>query len=100
MRLSDTWELTMRKLEITRDARKFYVELQAKQFRQVGLKMLALMEEPQPNDASKIQGRDDYWRVDIGEYRIVYEYDADTLFVILIGKRKDDEIYKKLERKP
>ena len=90
----------MRRLEITRDARKFFAEPPAKQFRQVGLKLLSLMEEPQPNDASQLKGRAEYWRADIGEYRIVYEYDADTLFVIAIGKRNDDEIYKELKRKP
>ena len=89
----------MRKLEITRDAKKFVSDLQAKQFRQVMLKVMGLMDDPQPNDASQLKGRADYWRADVGEYRIVYEFDADTVFVVLIGKRNDDEVYKQLERK-
>jgi mRNA interferase RelE/StbE len=40
-----------------------------------------------------------YWRVDIGEYRIIYEVEGNTLCIILIGKRNDDEVYKKLRRK-
>ena len=33
-----------------------------------------------------------------GEYRIVYRIDSDTLFVEIIGKRNDDEVYRQLRR--
>jgi mRNA interferase RelE/StbE len=33
-----------------------------------------------------------------GEYRIVYYFEKDTIFVALIGKRNDDDIYKQLQR--
>ncbi len=38
--------------------------------------------------------------VDSGEYRIVYRFDADAdlVEVILVRKRNDDEVYKKLKR--
>ena len=38
-------------------------------------------------------------RVDSGEYRIVYTVTEDTLRVVLIGKRNDDEVYRRLERR-
>lgn len=38
-------------------------------------------------------------RVDIGEYRIVYEVERDTVRVLVIGKRNDDEGYRILGRK-
>jgi mRNA-degrading endonuclease RelE of RelBE toxin-antitoxin system len=40
------------------------------------------------------------YRVDSGEYRIVYCFDpnADLVEVILVGKRNDDEVYKQLKR--
>jgi len=37
-----------------------------------------------------------YFRVDSGEYRIVYRFDTDTVYTVLIGKRKGDEVYDKL----
>jgi len=41
-----------------------------------------------------------YFRADVGEYRVIYEIENDTMFLfILIGKRNDDDIYKKLSRK-
>jgi len=35
-------------------------------------------------------------RVDIGEYRIIYNVDGNVLKVFLIGKRNDDESYRTL----
>ena len=38
-------------------------------------------------------------RADVGEYRIIYTVENDTLNVFVIGKRNDAEVYKKLKRK-
>ena len=89
----------MRKLSISRDAYKFLEDLQAKQFRQVAMKALSLLNDPTPSDSAQIKGRQDYYRVDLGEYRIVYEFDDTTVYLVLIGKRNDDEVYKALSRK-
>ena len=88
----------MRKLEIDRAAYKFLAGLDAKQYRQVGKKVFSLLLDPQPADCSKLKGYE-YWRVDAGEYRIVYHFDDEIVYVILIGKRNDDEVYRDLERK-
>ncbi len=88
----------MRKLDISRDALKFIQELAAKQYRQIGNKMFALLTDPQPADCGPVKGHDGYWRVDFGEFRLVYRFDADTVYLTLIGKRNDDEVYRKLER--
>ena len=88
----------MRRLDITKDAYGFLRDLQVKHYRQVGQKVLSLMVTPEPNDAAQLVGYE-YWRADIGEYRIVYRFDEETVFVILIARRNDDEIYKRLARK-
>lgn len=56
--------------------------------------------EPLPTDSKQLKGYPNYYRVDSGEYRIVYRYkpEDDLVEVILVGKRNDDEVYKKLER--
>jgi len=36
--------------------------------------------------------------VDAGEYRIVYRA-TETVELLLVGKRNDDEVYKQLKRK-
>jgi mRNA interferase RelE/StbE len=74
--------------------------LQPKIAAQISKKVLSLNLDPFPADSKKLKGYDKYYRVDSGEYRIVYTYNsaADVIEIILVGKRNDDEIYKKLER--
>lgn len=89
----------MRKLDMTRDAYKFLENLQqAKQFRQVAIKAFALLNDPTPSDSAQLKGYD-YYRVDVGEYRIVYKFDDEAVYLVLIAKRNDDEVYKALKRK-
>ena len=87
----------MLKLLPTKDAGKFLEALPAKQFRQIWLKVLALLRDPFPNDSSRLHGHP-YHRADIGEYRIIYDVQDDTLRLILIGKRNGDEVYAQLKR--
>lgn len=78
----------------------FLKGLQPKIAAQIAKKVLALNLDPFPNDSKKLRGYDKYYRVDCGEYRIVYTFDAkaDLIKIILVGKRNDDDIYKKLQR--
>lgn len=89
----------MYKLDMTKAAGKFVQKLDAKQFRQVLATILKLREEPEPHDSKQLIGSPEYRRVDIGEYRIIYRVEIDTVKIALIGKRNDDEAYKKFKRK-
>jgi len=40
----------------------------------------------------------DWYRVDVGEYRIIFNVRDGVLNVPLIGKRNGDEVYKQLKR--
>ena len=88
----------MRKLDLTHDALGFLRTLPPKQFRQVVTKAFELMANAEPQDSKTLAGYE-YRRADIGEYRIVYRFDRDFLYVALIGKRNDSDIYKRLKRK-
>lgn len=87
----------MRKLEIRKRALDFLLGLPAKQFRQVAVKVLALLADPDPPDSRPLKGHP-FRRADLGEYRIVYDYDKDNVRVLVIGKRNDDEVYQALGR--
>ena len=87
----------MLKLNLTNAALNFLDELPAKQFKQIVNTLFALLKNPMPQDAKALKGYD-YRRVDCGEYRIVYCVKNEELQVIVIGKRNDDEVYKKLKR--
>ncbi len=83
----------MRTLSLSRDAFKFLEDLQAKQFRQVAMKALSLLTDPAPSDSSQLKGHD-YYRVDVGEYRIVYEVHRGRLLVIVINIAPRGEVYR------
>ena len=87
----------MLKFDLTKSAGKFIKKLPAKQYRQVVSTMLALRENTQPHDSEQLKGYPEFRRVDIGEYRIIYRYDNDTVYIATIGKRNDDEVYKRFK---
>jgi mRNA interferase RelE/StbE len=86
------------KLDLNKQAADFITELQAKQARQIWNKLVALMKEPFPNDSSELHGYKGLYRNDIGEFRIVYNVRDDCLYVYVVGKRNDDEVYKRLKK--
>ena len=63
--------------------------------------MLKLMSEPSSHDSAALKGaRRGERRVDIGEYRVIYRVEDGVIRIVLIGKRNDDEVYRRYERKP
>jgi mRNA interferase RelE/StbE len=88
----------MLKVDVHVAARRFVDGLPPKQYRQVIRKVFSLADDPLPADAAKLHGVR-MLRADVGEYRIVYTVTKDTLFVVAIGKRNDDEVYRRLKRR-
>lgn len=78
----------------------FLKGLQPKTAAQIAKKIMALNLEAHPADSKSLRGFHPYRRVDTGEFRIVYYYESaqDTTTIVLIGKRNDNEIYRKLSR--
>jgi mRNA interferase RelE/StbE len=85
----------MLKLLVSKKAQKFLDDRPPKQFRQIVKKVFALLENPKPHDSEELRGYP-FLRNDIGEYRIIYDVQGDTLRLILVGKRNDDEVYRQL----
>jgi mRNA interferase RelE/StbE len=77
------------KLDLYPASHAFLQTLPPKQFCQVALQMFALLGTPQPHDYRPVHGTP-YWRVDVAD---------DILEVPLIGKRNDDEVYRRLKRR-
>ena len=84
----------MRKLNLTKDFMKFCDSLPPKQFKQVVAKTLALASNPRPHDSIELKGSAGKFRVDMGEYRVVYEFDEEEVRVCVIGKRNDGQVYR------
>jgi len=88
---------TVLPLSLSRASVRFLDTLPPKQYRQVMRKIIMLMADPRPADAERLKGYD-YARVTVGEYRVIFDVHDGVLRVIAIGKRNDDEVYRKLGR--
>jgi mRNA interferase RelE/StbE len=90
----------MAKLDGLEAVLDFLKGLQPKIAAQLAKKVLALNIDPLPSDSKELKGYSNLFRVDSGEYRIVYRYSSqdDLVTVLLVGKRNDDEVYKQLKR--
>jgi mRNA interferase RelE/StbE len=84
-------------MDITHDSLKFLRTLDPRQFRQVVTALFRLLQDPEPHDSASLTGFP-FRRVDIGEYRIIYHVDGEVLRVPLVGKRNDDDVYRRLRR--
>lgn len=87
------------KLDTHRDVLDVLSGLDAKHYKQVARKMLGLMADPHPPDSQALRGYDDLLRADIGEFRIIYRIDDNTVYIDVIGRRNDDAAYRKMERR-
>ncbi|OHA19227.1 MAG: addiction module toxin RelE [Candidatus Taylorbacteria bacterium RIFCSPHIGHO2_02_FULL_47_18] len=84
-------------IKLSKHAIKFLKHLPPKQEYQLVRRITELAQNPIAPDVRKMSGFD-CLRVDSGEYRIVYSMRDDSIFVWLVGKRNDDEVYRKLKR--
>jgi mRNA interferase RelE/StbE len=90
----------MAKLDGLEAVLDFLKGLQPKIAAQIEKKVFALNVDPLPTDSKSLKGYPGFYRVDSGEYRIVYRFDTETdvIQILLVGKRNDDEVYKQLKQ--
>lgn len=81
----------------TKRARKELAALDRAAQQRIDRRLLRLAEEPLPPDVNKLSGvEEDWYRVRVGDYRIIYAVDEGRLVILVIhvGHRRD--IYKKI----
>lgn len=83
-------------LDLKVKAAEFIKALPPKQSKQIAVAVFDLMKDPRPHDSIKLKGFEDYFRKDVGEYRIVYRFDKSCLYILVIDKRNDNDAYKGL----
>jgi mRNA interferase RelE/StbE len=87
----------MLQINFTKQAEKFLRKIPSKHAKQIAKKIMSIRENPLPNDSKKLIDTA-YLRTDVGEYRIIYLVEENILNILLIGKRNDGEVYRKLKR--
>ena len=88
----------MLKLRVSKGSVEFISSRPPKHQRQIAAKIQDLRSNPAPADSICLKGATQYRRADCGEYRIIYRLEDDTLFVAIIGKRYDDEVYRRFRK--
>ncbi len=81
----------MRQVDFTKSAERSLrklVDSDQRVAKQIKIKLLGLLQEPQPNDSLKMVGNPEYLRVRVGKYRIIYRFDDAILYIVLIAKRE------------
>lgn len=61
----------------------------------VTLAAYALGNDPRPHGYDKLAGRDNEYRIRVGDYRIVYAIHDDVLVVMVIEVGPRDQIYRR-----
>jgi mRNA interferase RelE/StbE len=89
-------------LPINKAALRDFQDLAAKQYKQVVSKLLSLSLQPYQQDCKALKGFTSAYRVDQGEFRILFyvqeitEEEMGQVQIFRVGKRNDDEVYKNL----
>ena len=75
-------------------AQKDLRKLAARQRDRLVAQIQALADDPFPPGRKKLKGmRGDYWRVRVGDYRILYEVEQDELVVLILRALDRKEAY-------
>lgn len=89
-------------LLIDKSVAKRLQKFPAKQYKQIVSKLLSLASTPNPQDCKALKGVKRGYRVDSGEYRILYYLiepvgeQRGQVQIFRVGKRNDDEVYRNL----
>lgn len=88
----------MRTLVLHKAVLKEFPSLPPKQYRQVVSAIFDLLTDVAPHYSQPLAGSA-YSRIAVGEYRVVYRYDDQAVYVAAFGKRNDGDVYRSLDRK-
>jgi mRNA interferase RelE/StbE len=89
----------MRKLDFHPKVFDDLKDLPPKHYKQVMSKVMELVKNPTPHDSLELKGYKSVYRATSGEYRIVYLFDDENLYINTIGLRNDDAVYKLAARR-
>ncbi len=88
----------MLKVNLSKKSETFLKRLPIKQAKQIVWKIQTLRKSPSLVNSKKLKGHNEFMRVKSWEFRIVYYIRDKILFIVIIWKRNDNEVYKRLLR--
>ena len=88
----------MLEVKLSKRSLKFIKGIPAKHATQIGKRVLLLAQNTGEISSQELKGYAPYRRAKSGEYRIIYRIEDNILYITLLGKRNDDDIYRLVER--
>ena len=86
----------MYNVELGREPEKFYRKQSRKIQIQISTALRKLASNPRSEQAKKLAGMDELYRVRVGDYRIVYSIEDDRLVVLVVRIAHRREVYRGL----
>ena len=89
--------MTRYRIEFDRRVKKDFKAVPPKQIIRIKAAIADLADNPNPTGAKKLKGQNrDYFRIRVGDFRVVYTIENDILLIIVIRIGHRRELYKKL----
>ena len=80
-------------VRLDRGPQKFLDGLHGDAYARIIFALRVLVENPRPPGVKKLKGYRDYWRIRVGDYRIIYTIQDDRLLVVVIRIGHRREVY-------
>ena len=80
-------------VRLDRSPQKFLDVLHGDIYTRIISALYALADDPRPHGVKKLKGYRDYWRIRVGDYRIIYTIQDDRLLVVVIRIGHRREVY-------
>lgn len=79
------------RIEFVKQAAKQFKALPNQEQQRLKPKIDALVKDPRPSGVVKLSGKDDLYRIRVGNYRIIYNIQDNQLLILVvkIGHRRD-----------
>ncbi|MCA1673583.1 MAG: type II toxin-antitoxin system RelE/ParE family toxin, partial [Actinobacteria bacterium] len=59
-------------------------------------KIVALTDDPRPPGVSRLTGPEGFWRIRVGDYRVVYTIEDDQLVILIVRVAARGTVYRDL----
>jgi mRNA interferase RelE/StbE len=86
------------RIEVTPRALKDLKALPKRERQRVAEQIDALKADPRPTGCRKLKGREDFYRIRVGSYRVVYQIENEILLILIVRVGDRKEIYEIIRR--
>lgn len=81
-------------VEFTTSAAREFRALERQMQRRISTRIDELVHEPFPPGAQKLQGKENHWRIRVGDYRVIYRVEKHRVVIVIVRIGHRREIYR------